>query len=222
MNDEIEVVDFDMQKSMGSARLVKSNHRFYINWDELVIDLKRHEYVSGIRIIDVNHLFIWAFTLEGEPTNAWVLDTHGQIYHSFHAGNAIAAVVMNDRGIWIGYGDEGIFGDGISTEALVCFSKEGSVRFRYNQEVRKAPVLHDCDVMCPSTNGVWVISSIDARLVHVQMNGRIDSYPMPRHLLDCSSLMIEEGVAYVEKEEKVYRWPFKKRERAEVLQNQTN
>lgn len=99
MNDEIEVVDFDMQKSMGSARLVKSNHRFYINWDELVIDLKRHEYVSGIRIIDVNHLFIWAFTLEGEPTNAWVLDTHGQIDHSFHAGNAIAAVVMNDRGI---------------------------------------------------------------------------------------------------------------------------
>ncbi|WP_214692323.1 hypothetical protein [Exiguobacterium sp. s160] len=219
MNDEIEVVDFDMQKSMGSARLVKSNHRFYINWDELVIDLKRHEYVSGIRIIDENHFFIWAFTLEGEPTNAWVLDTHGQINHSFHAGNAIATVVMNDTGIWIGYGDEGIFGEGISTEALVCFSKEGSVRFRYNQEVRKAPVLHDCDVMYASEKGVWVISSIDARLVHVHMNGRIDSYPMPRHLLDCSSLMIEDGVAYVMKDEQVYRWPFEDRKRAELVES---
>lgn len=102
MNDKIEVVDFDMQKSMGSARLVKSNHRFYINWDELVIDLKRHEYLSGIRIIDENHFFIWAFTLEGEPTNAWVIDADGDIKHSFHVGNAIAAVVMNDTGIWIG------------------------------------------------------------------------------------------------------------------------
>ena len=219
MNDEIEVVDFDLQKSMGSARLVKSNHRFYINWDELVIDLKQHEYVSGIRIIDENYLFIWAFTLEGEPINAWVLDTHGQINHSFHAGNAIAAVVMNDTGIWIGYGDEGIFGDGISTEALVCFSKEGTVRFRYNQEVRKAPVLHDCDVMYASTNGIWVMSSIDARLVHVEMNGRIDSYPMPRHLLDCSSLMIEDGVAYVMKDEQVYRWPFEDRKRAELVES---
>ncbi|WP_214745101.1 hypothetical protein [Exiguobacterium sp. s189] len=219
MNDEIEMVDFDMQKSMGSARLVKSNHRFYINWDELVIDLKRHEYVSGIRIIDENHLFIWAFTLEGEPINAWVLDTHGQIKYSFHAGNAIAAVVMNDTGIWIGYGDEGIFGDGISTEALVCFSKEGTVRFRYNQEFRKAPVLHDCDVMYASKKGVWVISSIDARLVHVHMNGRIDSYPMPRHLLDCSSLMIEDGVAYVMKDEQVYRWPFEDRKRAELVES---
>ncbi|MGE6491368.1 hypothetical protein ACQKD4_06625 [Exiguobacterium sp. NPDC077395] len=219
MNDEIEVVDFDLQKSMGSARLVKSNHRFYINWDELVIDLKQHEYVSGIRIIEESHLFIWAFTLEGELTNVWVIDADGDIKHSFHAGNAIAAVVMNDTGIWIGYGDEGIFGDGISTEALVCFSKEGTVRFRYNQEVRKAPVLHDCDVMCASTNGVWVISSIDARLVHVKMNGRIDSYPMPRHLLDCSSLMIEDGVAYVEKDEQVYRWPFEDRKRAELVES---
>ena len=219
MNDEIEVVDFDLQKSMGSARLVKSNHRFYINWDELVIDLKQHEYVSGIRIIDENYLFIWAFTLEGEPINAWVLDTHGQIDHSFHAGNAIAAVVMNDTGIWIGYGDEGIFGDGISTEALVCFSKEGTVRFRYNQEVRKAPVLHDCDVMYASKKGVWVISSIDSRLVHVDVNGRIDFYPMPRHLLDCSSLMIEDGVAYVMKDEQVYRWPFEDRKRAELVES---
>ena len=222
MNDEIEMIDSDTLKSMGSARLVKSNYQFYIHWDELIIDFKRHEYVAGIRIIDENHLFIWAFTLEGEPIKAWVLDADGDIKHSFHAGNAIAVVVINETGIWIGYGDEGIFGDGISTEALICFSTEGTVRFRYNQEVRKAPVLHDCDVMCASTNGVWVISSIDARLVHVHMNGRIDSYPMPRHLLDCSSLMIEDGVAYVEKEEKVYRWPFKKRERAEVLQNQTN
>ena len=137
----------------------------------------------------------------------------------FHAGNAIAAVVMNDTGIWIGYGDEGIFGDGISTEALVCFSKEGTVRFRYNQEVRKAPVLHDCGVMYASKKGVWVISSIDSRLVHVDVNGLIDFYPMPRHLLDCSSLMIEDGVAYVMKDEQVYRWPFEDRKRAELVES---
>ncbi|MGI1822542.1 MULTISPECIES: hypothetical protein [unclassified Exiguobacterium] len=219
MNDEIEVVDSDARKSLGSARLVKSNHQFYIHWNGLIMDFKRHEYVAGIRIIDENHLFIWAFTLEGEPINAWVLDADGDIKHSFHAGNAIAAVVMNDTGIWIGYGDEGIFGDGISTGALVCFSKEGTVRFRYNQEVRKAPVLHDCDVMYASEAGVWVISSIDARLVHVQMNGRIDSYPMPRHFLDCSSLMIEDGVAYVMKDEQVYRWPFEDRKRAELFES---
>ncbi len=206
---------------MGSARLKKSNHQFYIHWDELVIDLKRHDYVSGIRIIDENHLFIWAFTLEGETINAWVLDAAGDIKHSFHAGNAIAAVVINETGIWVGYGDEGIFGEGISTEALVCFSIGGTVRFRYNQEVRKGPVLHDCDVMYASETGVWVVSSIDGRLVHVQMNGRIDSYPMPRHLLDCSSLMIKDDLAYVEKEDKIYRWPFKERRRAEVFQNET-
>ncbi|VXB19706.1 conserved hypothetical protein [Exiguobacterium sp. 8H] len=221
MNDEIEVVDSDARKSLGSARLVKTNHQFYIHWNGLIMDFKRHEYVAGIRIIDENHLFIWAFTLEGEPINAWVLDADGDIKHSFHAGNAIAVVVINETGIWIGYGDEGIFGEGVSTEALVCLSTEGAVRFRYNQEIRKAPVLHDCDVMCASEKGVWVISSIDGRLVHVQVDGRIDSYPMPRHLLDCSSLTIENGVAYVGNEEKIYRWPFKERRRAEVFQNET-
>ncbi|ACQ69159.1 hypothetical protein EAT1b_0226 [Exiguobacterium sp. AT1b] len=219
MNDEIEVVDSDARKSIGSARLVKTNHQFYIHWNGLIMDFKGHEYVAGIRIIDENYLFIWAFTIEGEPINAWVLDADGDINHSFHAGNAIAAVVMNDTGIWIGYGDEGIFGDGISTEALVCFSKEGAVRFRYNREVRKAPVLHDCDVMYASEKGVWVISSIEGRLVYVHANGRIDSYPMPRHLLDCSSLTIEDGVAYVENEEKIYRWPFKERKRAEIVES---
>lgn len=218
MNDEIEVVDSNGRKSMGSARLVKANHQFYIHWNGLIMDFKCHKYVVGIRIIDENHLFIWAFTLEGEPINAWVLDADGDIKHSFHAGNAIAVVVINEAGIWIGYGDEGIFGEGISTEALVCFSTEGAVCFRYNREVRKAPVLHDCDVMCASEKGVWVISSIDGRLVHVHANGRIDSYPMPRHLLDCSSLTIEDGdVAYVENEEKIYRWSLKEKKRAELL-----
>lgn len=217
MYQQRELVDFDIQELMGTANLVQSDHHFYIEWNESVISLNHHKHVSGIRIIDKNHLFIWAFTLEGEPINAWVLNARGHIKHSFHAGNAIAAVAMNDTGIWVGYGDEGIFGKGISTNALVCFSKEGAVRFRYNQEVRKAPVLHDCDVMCASEKGVWVISSIDGRLVHAHANGRIDSFPMPRHLLDCSSLTIEDGVAYVVKEEQVYRWPFNDRKRAELL-----
>ncbi|WP_269317969.1 hypothetical protein [Exiguobacterium sp. KJ 601] len=99
MNDEIEEVDSDARKSMGSARLVKTNHQFYIHWNGLIMDFKRHEYVAGIRIIDENHLFIWAFTLEGEPINAWVLDADGHIKHSFQAGNAIAAVVINATGI---------------------------------------------------------------------------------------------------------------------------
>ena len=220
MNQHREVVDFDTRESRGTAILIESDHRFYIELNESVISLNHYKHVSGIRIIDENHLFIWAFTLEGEPINAWVLDADGDIKHSFHAGNAIAVVVINEAGIWIGYGDEGIFGEGISTEALVCFSKEGAVCFRYNREVRKAPVLHDCDVMCASEKGVWVISSIDGRLVHVQVDGRIDSYPMPRHLLDCSSLTIDNGVAYVGNEEKIYRWPFKERRRAEVFQNE--
>lgn len=125
ITDESRVFDADL--SGGEVIVLVDQDGQVVYWNERMIRLPFHLSSPFIRLLDSETFLVVDVTHEGTPGNVWVTDGRGSILHSFHAGNAIGAVAVNDTGIWIGYADKGVFGEGISTEALVCFSRTGEV-----------------------------------------------------------------------------------------------
>ncbi|TCI43486.1 MULTISPECIES: hypothetical protein [unclassified Exiguobacterium] len=166
-----------------------------------------------IRVMDETTFVLVDFTRDNLRPNAWVVRADGSIETSFHAGTFIASIVVDESCIWVGYGDEGIFGEGISTEALVCFSRSGYVLFRYNHDTRKAPIIVDCELMITTASGVWLCPSIWYALIHLHRDGRLVTYRAPKMLHDSEAMTIEGETAYFVKEGVLYRWAFGLREK---------
>ena len=69
-----------------------------VYWNERTIRLPFHLSSPFIRLLDSETFLVVDVTHEGTPVNVWVIDGRGSILHSFHAGNAIGAVAVNDTG----------------------------------------------------------------------------------------------------------------------------
>lgn len=188
-----------------------------VYWNERTIRLPFHLSSPFIRLFDSETFLVVDVTYEGTPVNVWVIDGRGSILHSFHAGNAIGAVAVNDTGIWIGYADEGVFGEGISTEALVCFSRTGEVLQRYQSDFVRPPTIVDCELLQANRTGVWLCPSIWYDLIHIDVTGRLNKYKTPKRLHDSSALTIQGQVGYFVKDGLLYVWPFGARKRPDVV-----
>lgn len=188
-----------------------------VYWNERTLRLPFQLCSPFIRLLDSETFLVVDVTLEETPVNAWVIDGRGSILHSFHAGNAIGAVAVNDTGIWIGYADEGVFGEGISTEALVCFSRSGEVLQRYQSDFVRPPTIVDCELLQADRTGVWLCPSIWYDLIHIDLIGRLNKYKTPKLLHDSSALTIQGQVGYFVKDGLLYKWPFGARKRPDVV-----
>ncbi|MCC5892024.1 MULTISPECIES: hypothetical protein [unclassified Exiguobacterium] len=184
-----------------------------VTWRANTIKLKLDLTDPFIRVIDEATFVIVDFTRDDTKPNAWTVRTDGSIETSFHAGQCIASVAVDTSRIWVGYGDEGIFGEGIATEALVCFSKGGDVLFRYNPETRKAPIIVDCEHLVTTASGVWTFPSLDGELTHIDRNGQIIVYRTPKMLHESEAMTIVEEAAYFVTGGELYRWAFGRREK---------
>ena len=188
-----------------------------VYWNKRTIRLPFHLSSPFIRLLDSETFLVVDVTHDGTPVNVWVIDGRGSILHSFHAGNAIGAVAVNDTGIWIGYADEGVFGEGISTEALVCFSRKGEVLQRYKSDFVRPPTIVDCELLQANRTGVWLCPSIWYDLIHIDVTGRLNKYKTPKRLHDSSALTIQGQIGYFVKDELLYAWPFGARKRPDIV-----
>jgi hypothetical protein len=85
--------------------------------------------------------------------NAHVFDQTGTMLYGFTAGDGIEHVQTTAGGeIWIGFFDEGVFGDpsrtgGLAAAGMVCLSAQGEVLFRYADQIAEPqgiPPIDDC------------------------------------------------------------------------------
>lgn len=166
-----------------------------------------------IRMIDETRFVLVDFTRDDMKPNVWIVRTDGVIETSFHAGQCIASVAVDASGIWAGYGDEGIFGEGIATEALVRFSRDGDILFRYNRDTRKAPIIVDCEHLVTTASGVWTFPSLDGELTHIDRNGQIIVYRTPKMLHESEAMTVVDDEAYFVMGNELYRWAFGRREK---------
>lgn len=107
-----------------------------------------------------------------EDQNAAVYDASGQRLWSFHAGDGIEHVQVTETGkIWIGYFDEGIFGDtNLGPSGLACLDDHGHILFRYDSLCgpKGLPFIADCYAMnvC-SAQETWLYYYTDFPLVRL-------------------------------------------------------
>ncbi|MGO9336792.1 MAG: hypothetical protein ACLPY1_04705 [Terracidiphilus sp.] len=97
--------------------------------------------------------WILAFSRGGRAN---VYSTAGALIRILNIGDAIEHLqTLPDGRIWVGYFDEGVYGEGISTQGLVCFDRFGEPVFRYGEcaAIHKLPRIDDCYALNVAMNG---------------------------------------------------------------------
>ncbi len=109
-----------------------------------------------------------ATSRDGVPEgNARVYGAAGEIRRAFTLGDGIAHALVDDAGtIWVGYFDEGVYGDSpISAAGLVRFDASGDVRWSY--EPPEGLVIDDCYCLNVSGEDVWTSYYSRFPIVHI-------------------------------------------------------
>jgi len=113
-------------------------------------------------------------------------DRHGGIKTSLDLGDASEDIRTTPDGrIWVSYFDEGVFGNGIGRQGLVCFDNVGSLLFTYGQfaERNNLPMICDCYGMNVTSSGdVWISYYTDFPLVLLRAFETVHVWPEVGHI----------------------------------------
>jgi hypothetical protein len=107
---------------------------------------------------------------EARGGNAQFFDRTGnRVLHKLDLGDASEHIQTTETGqIWVAYFDEGVFGNGIGGEGLVCFDFKGQALFKYAEFANKLnlPAIDDCYTLnIDCDNNVWICYYSDFPLV---------------------------------------------------------
>ena len=112
-----------------------------------------------------------------DEANAFIYGPDGRLRTSFHAGDAVEALATSQDGkIWLGYFDEGIYGeDPLSQHGLVCFDMDGVPIWRHDNSVID---IADCYALSTSGAAAWACP-YDAFPVLRITDGAVRSWDCP-------------------------------------------
>jgi len=139
----------------------------------LTIGPTGRQYFNAEKLPDNRWLLIAGRTDRQIP-NGDIFDKNGNLTASLNLGDCAQHVQATPSGdIWIGYGDEGIFGgDDVEREGLVCFGPEGTPKLRFFREIAEAnslPSIDDCYALNVCRNGdTWVCYYRDFPIVRLK------------------------------------------------------
>jgi hypothetical protein len=98
-------------------------------------------------------------------------DASGAARSQIELGDAIESIqTTTDGRIWVSYFDEGVFGNGIGRQGLVCFNSSGKDLFKYADfaEQNDLPMICDCYALNVDVSGdVWFNYYTDFPLVRL-------------------------------------------------------
>lgn len=106
----------------------------------------------------------------GGKKNALTLASNGTETGAFHLGDGINHVrCASDGTIWVGYFDEGVFGNSIGTGGIVQFDPEGEPIWVYNDSIRnEQSFVDDCYALNLSGNTLWACFYSDFPIVRIE------------------------------------------------------
>ena len=124
------------------------------------------------------YLLVRANAKSESDKNAHIYNAEGWLVRSFHAGDGIQDVQVTEAGqIWIGFSDEGVFGDlELGQSGVVCLDEEGHPIFKYDAIAAQNGLLFmdDCyAINVAAHNEVWFYYYSDFPLVRL-INRRFD------------------------------------------------
>lgn len=199
LGESVEIVDADWKDKYGLAVILRKNNKTVVqlNGVEATLSFTPHK-LSMIRWIDDIYILVATYENGENKRNVFVVDLSGRLLHSFKGGEAIEEVVVGKEGIWISYFDEGIFGNGISSEGLVLFDMAGTILLRYHSDLLNSGEIVDCYALCKGKGStVWIFPYTDFPLVEVKLKERtVRSYPVPELLHGSHALCVRGKYAY--------------------------
>lgn len=108
---------------------------------------------------------------ESRGGRASLHDQRGALRSAVEIGDAIESIqTTTDGRIWVSYFDEGVFGNGIGRQGLVCFDSSGKNLFKYADfaEQNHLPMICDCYALNVDMRGdVWLNYYTDFPLVRL-------------------------------------------------------
>ncbi|WP_456363687.1 hypothetical protein [Priestia aryabhattai] len=209
-----QIINADWNKEYGLLAVIKNGDEYeillnkYAIYPGFEVDYPLARWIDEQRIILVNPIN------EENIHNAFVIDRSGNIQGSFNCGDCIKDVSPSDNGIWVSYYDEGVFGEGISTEGLVHLDLNGKPTFKFNSELRNKIEIDDCYAINGDVkNRLWLCPYPEFELVHME-GSKVDStYNVPKKLYGSNAISIREGNAFFyspyDAEDTVYIWSYK-------------
>src|SRR3989338_2984565 len=153
---------------------------------------------THIRWCGKNLMLVSGRLKKDEKYNALVIDAHGNTIESFELGDAIQNIDQDSKdNIWVGYFDEGIFGETIGKEGLVCFSKNHQILFRYHTDHPNLPSIDDCYAIAvdKKRSCVWVCAYSSWNLIKLDFSGKVieNSGAVPEEIIGASALAVGEN-----------------------------
>ena len=127
----------------------------------LTIGPTEKQYFNAEKLPDNSWLMVSGRTDRQIP-NGDIFDTKGKLTRSLELGDCTEHIQATSSGdIWIGYGDEGVFGGSdLGPEGLVCLGANGIPKLRFFQEIvgeHSVPSIDDCYALNTCRNGdTWV------------------------------------------------------------------
>ncbi len=200
-DDNVTLIDCDWADNYGLIVVFKEDRQFIvqIGKTQLILSQLGSTYSYPlVRWIDYNHFLIVNARNHSDTDNVFIINLDGTLLNSFYCGDAIEDIVVSNEGIWISYFDEGIFGQGISTEGLVLFSYEGTPIFRYHSDLLDRPPIVDCYAICKGTSSsLWLFPYSDFPLLNVNpVKKTIKSYKVPKVLHGANGICVRGNFAY--------------------------
>jgi len=149
----------------GSSKL----HVLTDQGESAPIEIPMVRYPEIDRFVDGRWLVVSTRAAAGEK-NALILDADGRLSRSFHIGDGVEHVrCAPDGSIWIGYFDEGIFGNSIGCGGIVRFDDQGERLWSYNDGSRgSASFIDDCYALTLSGNDLWSCFYSDFPIVRLR------------------------------------------------------
>ena len=148
----------------------KAHHVVY--WDGEAIRTLRLDHSQGISSFHIQRFGGGWMLGERRGGRTLVYDRHGTLTDTLDLGDASQDLQTTQNGkIWASYFDEGVFGDGISTQGVVCFDGTGSPVFRFAEFAERCglPMICDCYAMnVASEDEVWLSYYTDFPLVRLR------------------------------------------------------
>lgn len=197
--DSYKIIDADWKDHLGIVVILKEKRQFMILLKDdnfLLPPLKLHYPI--VRWIDEDKLLIANKRNDTKMDNVFILNLAGTILVSFNGGDGIEDIEVGKEGIWISYFDEGVFGNGISTEGLVLFDFTGNVIFRYHSDLMDRPLISDCCAICKGKgSSVWLFPYSDFRLLQIYPDSKIINYhKVSEKLYGSNALCVRGNYAY--------------------------
>lgn len=194
-----EIRDADWKDDYGLVVLLQEKRKFIIfinNKTFLTPSIKLHYPI--VRWSDKDRIVICNPRVDSKEDNVFILNLAGTILDSFNCGDGVEDIEVGKEGIWISYFDEGVFGDGLSTEGLVLFSFTGDVIFRYHTDLLERPGIADCYAISKGEgSSIWLFPYTDFPLIQVFPDRReIHSYKVPDKVHGSKAICVRGNYAY--------------------------